>query len=184
MTAVVTAADTLVAQNIFFYVIAAVMVFGAIRLVTTKNIVHAALYLVLVLIGVAANFVLTMGEFAAATQVLVYVGAIIVLFLFGIMLTQARIGREVDVDQDKRWVAGLTAALLGAVMVFALVDAFETTDIREGPRVGVEVGSELAVQTTEAVADSIFSDYLIPFEALSLLLLAALIGAIVVARRE
>ena len=170
-------ADALVAQNIFFAVIAAVMVAAAVRIVTTKNIVHAALYLVVVLAGVAALFVLTMAEFTAATQVLVYIGAVIVLFLFGIMLTQARIGREVGVDHEQRWVAGLVAVVLAGVMGYALLDAFSDTDIRG------EAG-ELVPQRTEPVADAIFRDYLIPFEVVSLLLLAALIGAIVVARRE
>jgi NADH-quinone oxidoreductase subunit J len=175
MTAAVLA-DALVAQNIFFFMIAAVMVLAAVRVVSTKNVVHAALYLVVVLAGVAALFVLTLAPFTAATQVLVYIGAVIVLFLFGIMLTQARIGREVDVDNEGRWMAGLVAAILAAVMVYALVHQFHGTDLRDK--------GAFAVQPTEQVADSIFRDYLIPFEVVSVLLLAALIGAIVVARRD
>jgi NADH-quinone oxidoreductase subunit J len=169
-------ADALVAENVFFYLIAAAMVFAALRVVTTKNIVHAALYLVVVLAGVAALFVLTLAEFTAATQVLVYIGAVIVLFLFGIMLTQARIGREAGVDHEQRWIAGLVAVVLAGVMGYALIDAFGQTDIRDK--------GAFAVQSTEQVSDAIFRDYLIPFEVVSLLLLAALIGAIVVARRE
>ena len=80
----------LVAQNIAFYVIAALIVFGAIRVVTCRNLVHAALWLVLVLAGVAAQYILLAAEFVAITQVLVYLGAIVVLFLFGIMLTRAQ----------------------------------------------------------------------------------------------
>ncbi|MDH5239144.1 MAG: NADH-quinone oxidoreductase subunit J, partial [Acidimicrobiia bacterium] len=76
-----------VPANIAFAVIAAVMVYSAFRVVTTENVVHAALYLVLVLAGVAANFILLGAEFVGVTQVLVYIGAVIVLFLFGIMLT-------------------------------------------------------------------------------------------------
>jgi NADH-quinone oxidoreductase subunit J len=170
-------ADALVAQNVFFVIIAVVMVVAALRVVTTKNIVHAALYLVVVLAGVAALFALTVAEFTAATQVLVYIGAVIVLFLFGIMLTQARIGREVGVDHEQRWVAGLVAVVLAGVMGYALLDAWGGTDIRAD-------AEELVPQRTEEVADAIFRDYLIPFEVVSLLLLAALIGAIVVARRE
>ena len=67
--------------------------FGGIRVVTTKNVVHAALYLVVVLAGVAAQYVLLAAEFVASAQVLVYIGAIIVLLLFGVMLTRAKIGR-------------------------------------------------------------------------------------------
>lgn len=166
----------MVAQNIFFGIIAAAMVGSAIKVVTTKNVVHAALYLVIVLAGVAAQFILVGAEFTGVTQVLVYIGAVIVLFLFGIMLTRARIGHEMDVDNERRWIAGLTALLLLAVMTYALIDAFDDTDI--------EANAALAPQATQAVSDSIFRDYLIPFEAVSFLLLAALIGAIVVARRE
>jgi NADH-quinone oxidoreductase subunit J len=166
----------MVAQNIFFGIIAAAMVVSALRVVTSKNIVHAALYLMVVLAGVAAQFIITGAEFTGVTQVLVYIGAVLVLFLFGIMLTRARIGREVDVDNERRWVAGLTALLLFAVMTYALVDSFEDVEIDEN--------TALQPQTTEMVSDSIFHDYLIPFEAVSFLLLAALIGAIVVARRE
>ena len=166
----------MVAQNIFFGLIAAAMVGAAIRVVTTKNIVHAALYLVVVLAGVAAQFILVGAEFTGVAQVLVYIGAVVVLFLFGIMLTRARIGHEVDVDTERRWIAGLVALLLFAVMTYALVDGFDNVDI--------EANTALVPQTTEQVSDSIFRDYLIPFEAVSFLLLAALIGAIVVARRE
>lgn len=166
----------MVAQNIFFGIIAAAMVVSAVRVVTTKNIVHAALYLVVVLAGVAAQFILVGAEFTGVTQVLVYIGAVIVLFLFGIMLTRARIGREVEVDSERKWIAGLVAVVLFAVMSYALVDAFEDTDI--------EANTALVPQTTQQVSDSIFRDYLIAFEAVSFLLLAALIGAIVVARRE
>jgi NADH-quinone oxidoreductase subunit J len=87
-----TSNDLFVAQNIIFGVLAAVMIVAALRMVTTENVVHAALYLVIVLAGVAAIFILLGSEFIGVTQVLVYIGAIIVLFLFGIMLTRARLG--------------------------------------------------------------------------------------------
>jgi NADH-quinone oxidoreductase subunit J len=84
----------MVAQHIAFGVIAAIVIFGALRVVTTNNVVHAALYLVLVLAGAGASFLLLGAEFVGITQILVYIGAIVVLFLFGIMLTRAPIGRE------------------------------------------------------------------------------------------
>ena len=78
----------MVAQNIAFGIIAAAMAIGAIRVVTTNNVVHAALWLVVVLGGAAAQYVLLAAEFVAVTQVLIYIGAVIVLFLFGTMLTR------------------------------------------------------------------------------------------------
>jgi NADH-quinone oxidoreductase subunit J len=76
----------LVAQNIAFYIIAALMVVGAIRVVTTPNVMHAALWLVLVLSGAAAQYILLAAEFVAITQVLVYLGAIIVLLVFLVVM--------------------------------------------------------------------------------------------------
>ena len=165
----------LVAQNIAFYVIAALMVFGAIRVVTCKNLVHAALWLVLVLAGVAAQYILLAAEFVANTQVLVYLGAIIVLFLFGIMLTRSKTGTDTDLDNPvaARVGAGVIGLLLFGLMGYALWDQFSDQEF-----------GEIAVQRTAEVSDSIFSTYLVPFEVISVLLLAALIGAIVLARRD
>ena len=160
--------------NGFFYVIAAVAVVAALRMVTTKNVVHAALYLLVVLVSVAATYIILGAEFAAATQLLVYVGAIMVLLLFGVMLTRAQIGSEDDLDHDQKWIGGLVAVMLLAVMSYAVTDQWGTDKLPADRR----------VQSTQEVADSIFSTYIVPFEAISLLLLAALIGAIVVARRD
>ena len=74
--------------NIVFGFIAALMLYGAVRVVTTTNVVHAALWLVVVLAGMAGLFILLQAEFLAVTQVMVYIGAIVVLFLFGVMLTR------------------------------------------------------------------------------------------------
>ena len=164
----------MVAQNITFGIIAAVIVISAIRVVTTRNVVHAALYLVLVLAGVAAQYFLLAAEFVGVTQVLVYIGAIVVLFLFGIMLTRAPLGGDTELDNDQRWLAGLVAVLLLGVMSYALIDGFSDTELPD----------DRAVQTTAEVSDSIFSTYLVPFEIISVLLLAALVGAIVVARKD
>jgi NADH-quinone oxidoreductase subunit J len=165
----------LVAQNIAFYVIAAMMVFGAIRVVTCKNLVHAALWLVLVLAGVAAQYILLAAEFIAITQVLVYLGAIVVLFLFGIMLTRAKTGTDVNLDNPTigKVGAGVIGLALFGLLGYTLWDQFR----------GQEFG-DMAVQRTAEVSDSIFSTYLVPFEVISVVLLAALIGAIVLARRD
>src|SRR4051812_49812372 len=87
------------------------MVFGAFRVVTTRNVVHAALWLVLVLAGAAAQYILLGAEFVALTQVLVYIGAIVVLFLFGIMLTKAPIGGDADLTSTS-WLGGALVALI------------------------------------------------------------------------
>jgi NADH-quinone oxidoreductase subunit J len=163
----------MVAQNIFFGIMAAIMIGAAIRVVTTKNVVHAALWLVIVLAGVAGQFLLIGAEFIGITQVLVYIGAVVVLLLFGVMLTRASMGEDENVNLPNRVVPAAVGALLLFVMSYALIDTFEDAELPEE-----------RVTTAAAVSDSIFADYIVAFEAVSVLLLAALIGAIVVARKE
>ena len=167
-------APVLVAQNVAFGIIAAIMVFGAVRVVTTANVVHAAVYLVMVLAGAAAQFILLGAEFVAVTQVLVYIGAIVVLFLFGIMLTKAPMSGEEKLSRDNWMLGGGTALVLFALLSYALVDSFGED----------RIPGDLMPTDTRAVSDAIFGTYLVPFEVISLLLLAALVGAIVIARRD
>ena len=162
------------AQEIVFWFFAIVMGVSAIRVVTTSNVVHAALYLVATLLGAAIMFVLLYAEFVAWVQVLVYVGAIVVLMLFGLMLTRAPIGKG-NLDNDQRPLAALVALGLFAVSSVIMVDAFEGQEIDFARRVGT---------TSEQVGEVIFSDFVLPFEVVSVLLLAALVGAVVIARRD
>ncbi|MGA0878603.1 MAG: NADH-quinone oxidoreductase subunit J [Ilumatobacteraceae bacterium] len=171
------AADLLVAQNIGFGIIALLMVVGALRVVTVNNVVHAALWLVVVLSGAAAQYLLLSAEFVAVTQVLVYVGAVMVLFLFGTMLTRARIGAESDLN-NKNWRLGIPVALVMlGVMAWVIVDGFGDERLIEDPA-GT---SQIPIQV---ISDDIFGPYLLPFWALSFVLLIAVIGAIVLARKD
>lgn len=162
-----------VAQNVGFGIIAFVMVVAALFVVTTKNIVHAALWLVVVLAGVAAQYILAAAEFVAVSQVLVYIGAVMVLFLFGIMLTRAQIGKEQGLNNRQYgWAVPVALVMLG-LLSWAIVDWTGDATIPErSPR-----------HTTE-ISDSVLSPYLVPFLALSFVLLAAAIGAIVLARKD
>ncbi len=163
----------MLAENVAFWTIAVVMITAAMQVVTSRNVVRAALSLVIVLAGVAGQYILLAAEFTAVVQVLVYIGAVVVLFLFGIMLTRARIGHESDLDHANRIPAFIVAAALLALLVALLRDAFGGSHINTA-----------APQTTAEVGDAIFSTYLVPFEVASVLLLAALVGAIVLARRD
>lgn len=169
------------AVDIAFTLLALVMIGAAIRVVTTKNVVHAALWLVVVLAGVAAQYILLASEFIAITQVLVYIGAIVVLFLFGIMLTKADLGVSNDLDNApvQKIVGVVVGAGLAAVMIYALYDKWRDQKLDVIGHNVTQLG-----QSTPQISDSIFSAYLVPFEVASVLLLAALIGAIVLARRD
>ncbi|MBA3691662.1 MAG: NADH-quinone oxidoreductase subunit J [Actinobacteria bacterium] len=158
-----------------FSVMAVVGTLTAIRVVTAKNVVHAALYLVVTLLSVGGVYLLLAAEFVAWVQILIYVGAIVILFLFGLMLTKAPIGRD-TLDNQQRVVALLVALGVLAGLVFLLNGAFDWND----------PGAKIAVAHTDtlAVGTSLFRSYVLPFEAISFLLLAALIGAVVLARKD
>ena len=160
-------------QQVAFWILALAMAGAAIGVVRTKNVVHAALFLVVVLAGAAGQYLLLLSEFVAWVQVLIYIGAIVVLFLFGIMLTRAPMRGETDLDNDQRWPAAVVSLFLLGVLATLLVDAFSDKEI--------VLKSPTA---TAEVADSIFKMYVVPFEVVSVLLLAALVGAVVIARRD
>jgi NADH-quinone oxidoreductase subunit J len=163
----------MIAENVAFGIIAAAMALGAIGVVRTKNVVHAALYLVVVLAGGAAQFILLGQEFVAWVQVLVYIGAVVVLFLFGIMLTRAPMHPKDSLDNDLRWPAAVTAVFLVGILVGLLVHTFhaDKVNVTEPVRTG-------------QITNAIFTTYIIPFEVVGVLLLGALIGAVVLARKD
>ena len=164
------AADVNVAQNVGFYIIATIMVFGALRVVSGRNVVHAALWLVVVLGGVAAQYLLAAAEFVAISQVM----AVMVLFLFGIMLTRATIGEESDLNNEN-WSIGIPVSLLLAgTLVWVIVDQYR----------GEVLASPDEPMSTTAISDVFLREGLVPFLALSFVLLAAAIGAIVLARKD
>ncbi|THA27635.1 NADH-quinone oxidoreductase subunit J [Streptomyces sp. RKND-216] len=161
--------------EIVFLLVGVVTLAAAIVTVTTRQLVHAALWLVVALGGIAVEYLLLTAEFIAWVQVLIYVGSVVVLVLFGLMLTRAPIGRSPDADSRNRPVALLVAVTAAALLVTLVVDAFRTTRIDlDGPVQG----------STRVAGAMLFRHWVLPFEALSVLLLAALVGAIVLSRRR
>ncbi|MCA1839836.1 MAG: NADH-quinone oxidoreductase subunit J [Actinomycetota bacterium] len=159
-------------QQLAFAIVAAVMAVGAVRLVTTKNLVHGALYLVLTLAGAAVVFLLMLAEFVAWVQILIYVGAVVVLLLFGLMLTRAPIGRTA-LDNQQRGSSAVVAAAIFILISTVTWKAF--------------AGRNITFQSTlktEALGNQIFTRYVLPFEVVSVLLLAALVGAVILAKRD
>jgi NADH-quinone oxidoreductase subunit J len=160
--------------EIAFLLVGLVTFGAAIVTVTTKQLVHAALWLVVALGGLAVEYLLLTAEFVAWVQVLIYVGSVVVLLLFGLMLTRAPIGRSPDADSANRWAALTVAVAAAAALVWVVVDAFRSTWIDLD---GAAAGS------TAVAGQSLFQNWVLPFEALSVLLLAALVGAIVLSRK-
>lgn len=160
--------------EIVFLLVGLVTFGAALVTVTTRQLVHAALWLVVTLGGLAVEYLLLTAEFIAWVQVLIYVGSVVVLLLFGLMLTRAPIGRSPDADSGNRWAALTVALASAATLIWVVVDAFRTTWIDlDGPAAG----------STRATGESLFQNWVLPFEALSVLLLAALVGAIVLSRK-
>ena len=158
-------------QEGIFTVLGVVGTAAALFLVTAKNVVHAALLLVVSLAMVAGVYLLMAAEFVAWVQVLIYVGAIVVLLLFGLMLTRAPIGREA-LDNQQRVVSAIVAAGILGGLSLLVWDAFG------GSRI------DLGRSNTAAIGTNLFESFVLPFEVVSFLLLAALVGAIVLARRD
>ncbi|MGW0485347.1 NADH-quinone oxidoreductase subunit J family protein [Nonomuraea sp. NPDC003214] len=161
-------------QEIIFLLLGAVAVGSALLVVTTRQLVHAALWLVLTFGALAGCYLVLTAEFVAWVQVLIYVGAVVVLLLFGIMLTRAPIGPSTDLDSRNKVTAAVVAVATAAVLVTVVIDGFRMAYSPLTP--GAGAASELG--------GSIFSTWVLPFEALSVLLLAALIGAIVLSRTD
>jgi NADH:ubiquinone oxidoreductase subunit 6 (subunit J) len=159
-------------EEVIFYFVAAVTVISALGVVTARNIVHSALFLILSLISVAGIFILLASEFLATVQVLVYGGAVTILILFAMMLTRVR-----DVQGSLNGRQAPFAALAAAAFMITSVFAITTTDFPGE-------SDKINVITTERIGDALFTTWAVPFEIASLVLTVALIGAIVLARGE
>ncbi|WP_405659888.1 NADH-quinone oxidoreductase subunit J [Streptomyces sp. RK9] len=160
--------------EIAFVLVGLVTLGAAVITVTTRQLVHAALWLVVALGGLAVEYLLLTAEFIAWVQVLIYVGSVVVLLLFGLMLTRAPIGRSPDADSGNRPVALAVALAAAGALVWVVVDAFRTQWIELDKPQG----------TTDVTGSILFRHWVLPFEALSVLLLAALVGAIVLSRKS
>jgi len=167
------------AEHLFFlYFAAAALVCGA-AMVTRRNLLHAALWMLAFFIHMAGIFLLLNAEFIAALQVMVYAGAILVLYLFVIMLLDVRELAKVRQRHASATVASLLAGVLGAVMVVALARASF-----HGTHGGATAAAMAHQGNVESVAGALFTTYLLPFEVASLILLVAMVGAILLAKRK
>ena len=153
---------------VLFYIAGALTLGGALGVVMTRNIVYAAFALLLALVGVAGVFLLAFAEFLALVQVLIYGGAVVIVFLFALMLT--RIQDFAHLTDNRQWpIAALVAIAIFGLLAAAIVG----TSVRTIEREGVDF---------ETLGDTLFAQWAVPFEVASLVLLVALIGAVVLVR--
>jgi NADH-quinone oxidoreductase subunit J len=167
-------------ELLFFYIFAGVAIASAIMVVTNKNVLHAALFLILTFFCVAAIYVILQAQFLAAVQILLYVGAIMALFVFTILLINVMQAQFLRQFHGQRPLAALLVLALLAETLFLLFSDFQGTFplMREVP-------SEATGHSgLEVMARLLLTDYLLLFEVASVLLLAALIGAVVLARGD
>jgi NADH-quinone oxidoreductase subunit J len=161
----------LVLTYVGFFVMAAITLGGALMAVAARNLIRAALGLIIALVGIAGIYFVLEAEFVAVVQILIYVGAISVLILFAVMLTRGLMKRDLPA-QNAQWIAAVFISLL---MFAALLYVVVSTNWRA-------VETKVAGDLIPKIGAELMTTYLLPFEAVSLLLLAALVGAIVIAR--
>ena len=167
-------------EAIAFYVISALILGFAVLVISSRSTVHAVLFLVLNFLAVAALYVLLTAQFLAVIQILVYAGGIVVLYLFVVMLVNLKRPPEDHAAPQRRgWLGlGLSALVLGelgAILVYGAGAAAPASPMQN---------SDLAINNVERVGMLLYTDYLIPFEVASMLLLVAMVGAIILAKRE
>jgi NADH-quinone oxidoreductase subunit J len=161
--------------DVVFTLLGVVAVGSAVLVVTSRNVVRAALWLVVTLGALAGLYLVLTAELVAVVQLLIYVGAVVVLLLFAVMFTRAPIGAADDLDTGNRPVAAVVALATAGLLIALLVDAFHAAyvDVRTA-----------APGSAAAIGGAVFRTWVLPFEVVSVLLLAALVGAIVLSRPD
>jgi NADH-quinone oxidoreductase subunit J len=164
-------------DKVLFYFFAGLAVASAVLMVTRRNVVHSATFLITALLATAGIFLQLRAEFLFIVQIILYVGGIMVLFVFVIMLVNLDVAlRQIQFNRQK-YVAAVLALVLAAQVFFALWVA----------RAGLNLtnpADRMPARNTEAIGDAIFQRYMLPFEIASILLLVAMIGAVVMAKRR
>lgn len=160
------------ADTVIFYLLALIIVGGCVRVVSTRNLLHSVLAAFIVLVATAALYFLLNAEFLGVVQVLVYAGAVTILVLFVVMLTTAGPKYQIAFEGKTNPLMIIFTALFFGLLMFIILQV-------EWP-----IATAALKEVTSSLAFRIFWEYLLPFEVASILLLAALVGAIVLARKE
>lgn len=161
---------------ILFWVLSVVALFSALMVITSKNPVHSVIWLILVFFAISGHYLLLNAQFLAIVNIIVYAGAIMVLFLYVLMLMDLK--KETE-PQKNRWLK-LAGAVAGGSLLLVLVAALKQ----------VEIGNNIAETRTgdigliENLGKILFSEYVVPFEISSILFLSAMVGAVVIGKKE
>jgi NADH-quinone oxidoreductase subunit J len=164
------------APVIIFFVLAAIAVFGAVSLIVQRHPIHSALSLIVVMVALAGLYLLMGAEFVAAVQIIVYGGAIMVLFIFVIMLLNA--GEEERTNFSK------LARYAGIPMAVAVTGLIAAAMVNSGAAAALPPAAPVTLTSTRTLSTLLFTEFVYPFELTSFLILVAILGAIVLAQRE
>ena len=164
-------------KTFIFYGFAFLTIASAFVVVTVRNIVHAAFSLMVTLFGVAGLYVFLQADFLAATQVIVYVGGILVLILFGVMMTSGRLEMRIHIERGQLLLGGVIAVALLMLLLTVIANTPVWKNLTDD-------GTELPPTTERIGALILNGPFLLPFEVVSVLLLVALIGAALISRKE
>ncbi len=167
-------------EALIFYIVAAITVASAVCVILLRRPLHNVLFMILTMIGLAALFILLNAEFIAMVQLIVYAGAVMVLFLFVIMLLNLDELILINNPRKMRWWVGIALAGVFIVLLIPVISVFVPTSA-QGALTGAAAQN---ASNTEIIAKALFTTYLLPFEVASVLLLAAIIGAVVLARKK
>jgi NADH-quinone oxidoreductase subunit J len=175
---------------LIFYALSLFILFCAWNVVTRKNLVHAALFLCLTFLGVAGIFILQNAEFLAAVQILIYAGAVTILMLFAIMLSQNIAGHEIKSHNRQAPFVIIATLVLAVVMIISFVRPITLEDgqvVSTGEKWAVQTGVEdtvVAMPNIALIGQSLMSTYTLAFWIVSIILTVAMIGSLIIARKD
>jgi NADH-quinone oxidoreductase subunit J len=170
-------------DTFFFYSFALLTLLGGVLTITRKSAVHSAIWLIVSLLGVAGLFLLQQAEFLFAVQIVLYIGGIMVLFLFVIMLVNLDEASRQAQFNRQGWLALACAVIVGGEVLYILGKGADSFKLPERVAAATAPVSGQA-GNTEMIAQVLFRTYLVPFEVASLLLLVAIVGSVVMAKKR
>jgi NADH-quinone oxidoreductase subunit J len=163
-------------MEIAFWILSVITVVGAVLAITLRNLIHCVLSLILFFLGIAGHYLLLRADFLGAVQILIYIGAVVVLILFAIMLTRHVTGSEGPHEVlGGKWWAGMGTAIIIAGLLWAVIGKDKLASM---------LPAGAAKASVAEIGRALVGDWVVPFEAMAVLLTAALIGAVVIALEE